>query len=311
MTPLLRSPSQLVNPLARQRFLGFGTAPGGAAFVGVLDAYTANLAGAWSVSRRLLSSYNGPLLRVRRDDAQELDIGATSSGELDASALLSFCGSGGGFVRTVYSQTGTGVDFGMSVAAAQPIIVTSGAIETLNGKPAMRVTGLQCLDSAFAGGGAAAMTVFSAGATAANAGGRLFARYLAFGETGQNDYQSVNRWVPLRRNVADATYCLQFNGTTTALTGLADGTNFVVGARIQAANPVRYLKINGLSAVTENTAATPSLSFNLSRWFKGISASDGVEHWAGKGSELLAYTTAQSDPTVIMGVVNTHFGIYS
>lgn len=31
MTPLLRSPSQLVNPLARQRFLGFGTAPGGAA----------------------------------------------------------------------------------------------------------------------------------------------------------------------------------------------------------------------------------------------------------------------------------------
>ncbi len=29
MTPLLRSPSQLVNPLARQRFLGFGTAAGG------------------------------------------------------------------------------------------------------------------------------------------------------------------------------------------------------------------------------------------------------------------------------------------
>ena len=33
MTHLLRSPSQLVNPLARQRFIGFGTAAGGGSLV--------------------------------------------------------------------------------------------------------------------------------------------------------------------------------------------------------------------------------------------------------------------------------------
>ena len=54
---------------------------GAAAFVGALDDYTANLSAAWSVARRLLGSYSGALLRVRRssDDAEE-DIGADSFG---------------------------------------------------------------------------------------------------------------------------------------------------------------------------------------------------------------------------------------
>jgi len=145
MTPLLRSPSQLVNPLARQRFLGFGTAPGGAGFVGALDAFTADLAVVWSV-RRLLSSYTGALIRVRRSsDNTEQDIGYTSSGALDTTALLAFCGSGSGFIRWVYDQkTGTAINIGQSTAAAQPRIVNAGALEAAG----MRFLGSQYLDTA-------------------------------------------------------------------------------------------------------------------------------------------------------------------
>ena len=311
MNLLLRTASQIVNPLDSRRRFGFGSGVTGGAFVGPLDAYSTSLVGAWSVSRRLLATYTGPLVRVRRSsDSTEQDIGATATGDLDTTALLAFCGAGNGFVRTLYAQTGSGIDFGMSTAASQPLIVSSGSLETLNSKPTMRVTGGQCLDSAFAGGGAAAMTVYSAGATAANASGMLFARYLSFGTTGVNDYQSVNRWVPFLRNINTTTYYEFFNGTATSPTALADGSNFVIASRIQSANPVRYLRINGGTAVTENTASTPNLTFNLSRWFRGISSSDGAELWAGKGSELVIYNTAHSDPTTIQGVLNSYFGAY-
>lgn len=90
-------------------------------FVGPLDAYTANLAGAWSAARRLLSAYTGPLVRVRRSsDSVEQDIGFTALGFLDMAALTSFVGSDDWFFRKVYDQSGAGVDIGQSSASAQP-----------------------------------------------------------------------------------------------------------------------------------------------------------------------------------------------
>jgi hypothetical protein len=114
-------------------------------FVGALDAFTSDLAVVWSV-RRLLSSYTGALIRVRRSsDNTEQDIGFTSSGALDTTALLAFCGSGSGFIRWVYDQkTGTAINIGQSTAATQPRIVNAGALETAG----MRFLGSQCLDTA-------------------------------------------------------------------------------------------------------------------------------------------------------------------
>ena len=64
------------SPLQLQRVIYPAGALGGPAFVGALDAYASGLAGAWSVSRRLLTSYSGPLVRVRRSsDNAEQDIG--------------------------------------------------------------------------------------------------------------------------------------------------------------------------------------------------------------------------------------------
>jgi hypothetical protein len=101
-----------------------------ASFAGPLDAFTADLAGSWSVARRLLTSYTGALLRVRRSsDNTEQDIGFASDGSLDTAALLSFCGANSGFVRTAYDQSGAARNFEQSTAGNQPRIVNAGVVD--------------------------------------------------------------------------------------------------------------------------------------------------------------------------------------
>jgi hypothetical protein len=99
-----------------------GTPP----FVGPLDGFSANAIGLWSISKRLLTSYTGALIRVRRSsDNAESDIGADAAGNLDSAALTSFVGGGSWFLRWVYDETGNGHHIGNSTAAAQP----QGAID--------------------------------------------------------------------------------------------------------------------------------------------------------------------------------------
>ena len=127
MTHLLRSPSQLVNPLARQRFIGYGTAPGGAGFVGALDAYTANLVALYSPFKRLLSSYTGNGIRVRRSSDSTLQwIGFNADGSFDETSYLAFIGAGNGFAHTVADQSGNGRHRTQTTTAAQPQIAKDG-----------------------------------------------------------------------------------------------------------------------------------------------------------------------------------------
>jgi hypothetical protein len=90
-------------------------------------------------TRRLQSAYTGPLLRVRRSsDNATQDIGATVGGNLDATALASFCGSASCFVSTWYDQSGNGRNAAQSTPGSQPRLVTSGVTELLGSRPAVR-----------------------------------------------------------------------------------------------------------------------------------------------------------------------------
>ena len=101
----------------------------------LLDSYSGS-AVAYSL-RKLSSTYSGSCIRVRRSiDNAEQNIGFVSN-ELDTASLLSFIGSGNGFVATWYDQSGAGVNVTQSVANGQPQIVSSGVIYTKNGKPAV------------------------------------------------------------------------------------------------------------------------------------------------------------------------------
>jgi len=98
--------------------------------------------------RRVVPGYTGPGIQVRRGTgtttASFQDFHFNSSGELDQAAILSFVGAGAvGYVRTLYDQTGSGVDLGPigAVVGREPRIVNSGSpagsIVTKNGKIAM------------------------------------------------------------------------------------------------------------------------------------------------------------------------------
>lgn len=109
-------------------------------FVGLLDTYS-GAAAAYSV-RLLSSTYVGSAIRVRRSsDNTEQNIGFDGSGNLDTSALTSFCGAGNGFVTTWYDQSGNAKNAIQTTAANQPQIVSGGSIILENSKPAIQFDG--------------------------------------------------------------------------------------------------------------------------------------------------------------------------
>lgn len=59
--------------------------------------------------------------------------------------MLAFCGAGNGFVKTWYDQSGNDKHATQTTTTAQPTIVSSGVVEKINGKPALKFTGTQQL----------------------------------------------------------------------------------------------------------------------------------------------------------------------
>jgi len=113
-----------------------GGAAGGSVAL-LLDSYP-NAAAAYSL-RRLRTNYSGSTIRVRRTDNTEQDIGFVNN-ELDTVSLLSFVGSGNGFVVKWYDQS-TGNDMGNGIqttATLQPKIVDSGSVTLENGLPVIK-----------------------------------------------------------------------------------------------------------------------------------------------------------------------------
>jgi len=94
----------------------------------VLDVYpTASAA----YSLRLLRGafYTSNAIRVRRSsDNTEQDIGFTTTGNLNTTALTSFVGAGNGFIVTWYDQSGNAANATQATQANQPQIVSSGSV---------------------------------------------------------------------------------------------------------------------------------------------------------------------------------------
>ncbi|HLZ87566.1 MAG TPA: arabinofuranosidase catalytic domain-containing protein, partial [Puia sp.] len=88
--------------------------------------------------RLLSSSYAGKAIQVRRSsDNTVQDIGFTTAGDLDTAALKTFVGSGNGYISIWYDQSGNGINATQATTSNQPSIVTAGAINRDNGKPAI------------------------------------------------------------------------------------------------------------------------------------------------------------------------------
>jgi hypothetical protein len=103
----------------------------------LLDEFP-NAAAAYSL-RLLSSSYTGDCIQVRRSSDNSLQNIGFVNGVLDTASLLSFVGSGDGFVRTWYDQSGNGRN--LLPTAGNPVnearIILNGNLDIDNLKPTM------------------------------------------------------------------------------------------------------------------------------------------------------------------------------
>jgi hypothetical protein len=99
-------------------------------YVGLLDTYT-GAAAAYSL-RWLNTDYTGPAIRVRRaSDNAEQDIGFDANGDLDTTALATFCSGTDGFVKTWYDQAGSN-DATQTTTGSQPKVYDSSTGVSVN-----------------------------------------------------------------------------------------------------------------------------------------------------------------------------------
>lgn len=102
----------------------------------LLDLYP-NAAAAYSVRLLRGAYYGSPAIRVRRsNDNAEQNIGFTTTGDLDTSALTTFVGSNSGFIVTWYDQSGNANNATQTTPANQPRIVNAGVLDIVNSKAA-------------------------------------------------------------------------------------------------------------------------------------------------------------------------------
>jgi hypothetical protein len=87
--------------------------------------------------RRLRCAYVGPAIRVRSTavGTPTADIGFTTNGDLDTTALKTFVGANNGFVTIWYDQSGNSINVSPPAVGNQPRIVNAGVIERRNGVP--------------------------------------------------------------------------------------------------------------------------------------------------------------------------------
>ena len=107
-------------------------------FRGIADRFGASAA--YSLRRVGVSATNA-IEVTRTSDSATQDIGFTSAGDLDESALSTFAGSNTCVVSKWYDQSGNGDHMTQTTQANMPTIVSSGTIIKQGGKPAVRFDG--------------------------------------------------------------------------------------------------------------------------------------------------------------------------
>jgi hypothetical protein len=266
-------------------------------FVGLLDTYT-NAAAAYSL-RKLRTAYTGSAIRVRRTDLTESDIGFTSAGDLDTTALLAFTGTGAldnGFITTWYDQSGNGVNATQTTALAQPKIVSAGSVINTNSKPSLQFDGVNqrfnipTISIAF--NSLSIMGVVKSDSATSN--GFAFAHpdserlYLGF--------------------ITSSTLYFGYNDAATKFNLGAATTNQELIELYAGTNANAYRNTNASTQITSATTTLNAENLSIGSYKKFGSI---TTHYDGNIQEIIMYTSNQSsNRTGIEGNINTYYAIY-
>lgn len=254
----------------------------------LLDTYT-GAAAAYSL-RKLRTAYSGSAIRVRRSsDNTEQDIGFTSAGVLDETALTTFVGSGNGFVTTWYDQSGNAGNLTLSTAAKQPTIVSSGVVSLSRSKPAIYATQTSPAVLAASVSIASPFTIIQVCHMTTDKNGYRVA--LGLGLQGfQWGYDNLGKIYMGSSNFINATRTKPTNSEM--LFGISNGAS-------------SSINMNGsqISTGTINSSSTSTISLS--------SNGGATDAFIGYHQELIIYTSDQSaNRTAIESNINSFYGIY-
>jgi hypothetical protein len=261
---------------------------GGVPFVGILDTYP-NAAVAYSV-RKLRTDYTGNSIRVRRSsDNTEQDIGFTSAGNLDTTALTTFVGANDGFVTRWYDQSGNAKNATQTTAANQPKIVSSGNVITENGKPFIEyiTNGTSQLKTTSTFSISTPLQTFIVGKNTRSV----------------NDFPYYHDFSILRAVMYYGTNLALFNGLQIDSNDTSTTLNLISGL-FNSTNSALYK--NGNTLVTGN-AGNSGASGTL---FLGTRNNDAQIMYGGFQEFILYPSNQSSNRTGIETNINTYYGIY-
>jgi surface protein len=265
-------------------------------------------AAAYSV-RKVRTAYSGFCMDVRRDlDDTTGSIGFDAFGNLDTGSLLAFVtgsvGTGSGFVARWYDQSGNDRHATQSVAANQPLILSSGSI----------VTGSVNIPALYTGGSSwmSTNTTLTAGFTSDTT--------VAVSSFEQSDVLDRT----LISNNINALNCVQINTGGTSTNRVSYGAEIAGSARNSTGVVMIQDKISLLFGTYGNNSSTLYLDSTT-----GIEAAKGTANvftsglflftrdagggqWIGRHSEILIYTSSQANNRQpIEQNINSYFNIYT
>jgi len=275
---------------------------------GLLDDQP-NAAAAYSV-RALSSSYTGPLIEIRDGSGNTRDIYATYNGDLDETAIETFCSGTTCTVSKWYDQSGNANDASQADALSQPTIYTGGALVKEGGRLALDFDGastyLTFSNFDFASG-ISAFNVYALNSSPATS--HYWHSYFVKNTGGTN------------------VFGLEFSGNTSYDTKGAILGNKAAPNDTVLVNTNQHLNTNIYDGA--GTAATDvfmwedgqSLSLTGVQNWNAIGGDSAIGWWTnggatqyfdGKHQELIFYTSDKStDRTNIERNINQYFNIYT
>jgi hypothetical protein len=261
-------------------------------FEGLLDDYP-GAAAAYSL-RLLDKDYSGDAIRVRRaSDNTEQDIGFDSYGDLDTSALATFCSGTDGFVKTWYDQA-NGNDATQTTTANQPKIYDSATgVVTENGRPAVLFSATTGSMSGYTPANGDISFHLVASCT------NLSATNHAFG-TQQWGLTSLGRWfIGCQHD-----FVFYTDPGTAYVSASVTQSQMFVGSAYQITGN-KSIFANGVAGTTGTSAATSWTGTGL------ISNTFQSRGFQGTMSEMVIYETDQStNRTGIETNINDYYDIY-
>jgi hypothetical protein len=241
-------------------------------------------------SLRALDGYTGNVVEVYEDTGMSTQ--SFTAAEVSDGTLATFCGSGGGFVRTWYDQSGNSNDAIQTTVGAMPQIVSSGSVITDNSLPTIDFLGTRRLD---------------ASGLAVNSGASDFSVYAVTGDTTDDTlFDLVDSGGGRLQCVINRAY------------SYFDGTSRGTGVTVSDFSILEYYAIATASGETynDNVSVETGISYTQqSITNTGSSARIGSNATSGremlKYSELIIFPSDKTaDRTDIVAEINGYYSAY-